>query len=65
MSVYNSLTDFLKKDSRAYEQSEEYKSFSAADRLFEDLVTRGLAERRGNRLMPPGNRFSIDTKINA
>ena len=64
MSVCNNLTELLKAKSKTYEQSDQFASFSAAEKLFDDLVARGVAERRGNCLMPIGNRFSIDTRVN-
>lgn len=64
MSVYDSLTEVIQSDGKVYEQSEKYNSFTAADKVFDDLVKRGLAERRGNCLMPLGNRFSINNQIN-
>ena len=50
-TIEQQVWDLVKKESQKRENDQKLRAFMEADRMFQDMVNKGLAKRRGNNLL--------------
>lgn len=64
-NVTEDLKKVLKEKEIHQENISEVKKYLEASKLYESLVSSGLATKRGNNLLPPDRTYRFSIKINS